>query len=353
MATRAIGVDIGTTQVRAAEVEISGKGPGAGGRASLVKYASAQLPAGVVGEGEVLDTGALSAALKGLWSSAKMSGKQVVVGFGNQRTVLRELELPSMPLKDLRSSLPFQVSDLLPMPVDDALLDFYPTAETEEQGVKQLRGILVAANKNSVASTVAAVEDAGLRPVGVDIPSLALVRSLVYGEAEQQVVGIVDVGAHTTEVVVVQNGMPRFIRVIPSGGGEATTGIMAAMNMSMADAENLKYQNGINASGSPALEPAHEAAMQATRALVDGIRNTFVYYAGNNPGAPIDRVFIVGGGAHLPGFGQYLATACRLPVGFGDAFGRLNVSSKVAAQINGQQTVGAVAVGLGMTEATA
>ncbi|WNM28672.1 type IV pilus assembly protein PilM [Demequina capsici] len=350
MATRAIGVDIGTTQVRVAELELSGKGPGGGGRASLVNFASAPLPAGVVGDGEVLDAGALAAVLKNLWAGAKFSEKKVIVGFGNQRTVLRELDLPAMTMKDLRSSLPFQVSDLLPMPVDDALLDFYPTAEVEEDGVKQLRGILVAANKNAVANTVAAIEAAGLQPVAVDLTSLALIRALVFGEWAQQVVALVDVGARTTEVVVVQNGMPRFIRVIPSGGAEATDAVMSAMKVSATDAEGIKRATGMGNEVAPELQPAKDAIGNSTRTLVDGIRNTFVYYAGNNPGAPIQRILITGGGSHLAGFGQYLASACRLPVSFGDGFSRVAVGGKLAQTVNGQQTLAAVAVGLGMME---
>lgn len=350
MATRVIGVDIGTTQVRAAEVELSGKGPGAGGSATLVNFATAPLPAGVVGDGEVLDTAGLAAVLKQLWASAKFSDKQVVVGFGNQRTVLRELELSSMPLAELRSSLPFQVAEMLPMSADEALLDFYPTAEVEVDGAKQLRGILVAASKHAVANAIVAVEAAGLRPIGVDLSAFALLRAQVFGDWAQQVVALVDIGARTTNVVVAQNGMPRFIRVLPSGGAEATDAVASAMKVSLPEAEEYKRRIGIGTEVGPEYQLAKDAIATTTKTLVDAVRNTFVYYAGNNPGAGIQHVVITGGGSHLPGLGQYLASASRLPVSFGDGFSRVKVAKKATTSVAGYETLGAIAVGLGMME---
>ncbi len=82
------------------------------------------------------------------------------------------------------------------------------------------------------------------------------------------------------------------------------------------------------------------------------MRNTFVYYSSNNHGGAIDRVVITGGGAHLRGLGQHLATASRLPVSFGNSFARLTIGGKLGADaMRGYEANIPVAVGLTFGEA--
>lgn len=165
-----IGLDIGTTRVRAAEVVVSGRGASA--QPTLVRFGEVALPPGAVRDGEVEDTGTVSAAIRRLWSDAKFGSRDVNIGVGNQRVVVRELDLPWMPLPQLRQSLPFQVQELLPMDTDEALLDYFPTGEVEGPQGRLVHGMLVAATRDTVRANVMAVEGAGLRPQLVDLSSL-------------------------------------------------------------------------------------------------------------------------------------------------------------------------------------
>ena len=171
MAATVIGLDIGTTRVRAVELQTGRGGP------TVVKYAEAPLPLGAVQDGEVTEPDGVVPALRQLWTSGGFSSRDVVIGVGNQRVMVRNLDLPWMPMKQLRSSLPFQVQDTLPVAVEDALLDFYPTAEFDAQSGRTVQGLLVAATRDTVAANVAAVESAGLRPQMVDLNAFALLRA--------------------------------------------------------------------------------------------------------------------------------------------------------------------------------
>lgn len=340
---RAIGLDIGTTTVRAAEVEFAGT------TATLVRYEEVPLPINVVRDGEVTDQPAVSAAIKDLWSKGKFTSKEVILGVGNQRVVVRGLTLPWMPMAQLRASLPYQVQDMLPMSTDEALLDFFPTEEVDggESG-RALDGLLVAAARDTVAANVLAVESAGLRPMMVDLNAFALLRGMTQGELGGKTVALVEIGARITTVVIVAAGLPRFVRALPTGGQDATDAVARALSVSNADAERLKREIGVGFAVPPERQEAAESLAYVTTNLIESIRNTFNFYIGSVEGAQIDVVALTGGGAHLPGLGQYLASASRLGVVLGDPFETLQVAKSCGgrSRFAGHESRMALPIGL-------
>lgn len=342
-----IGLDIGTTRVRAAEVVVSGRGASA--QPTLVRFGEVALPPGAVRDGEVEDTGTVSAAIRRLWSDAKFGSRDVNIGVGNQRVVVRELDLPWMPLPQLRQSLPFQVQELLPMDTDEALLDYFPTGEVEGPQGRLVHGMLVAATRDTVRANVMAVEGAGLRPQLVDLSSFALLRAVVRGDLAGRTVAVVDVGARITQVLVAAQGMPRFVRILPSGGENVTDAVAAALSIAAPDADRVKREVGVGFAVRPELAPAAEAVGSVVRNLVEAVRNTFVYYQSNNPGAGIEVVVLTGGGAHLPGLGQYLSSASRLPVVLGDPLATIKVAKPINTEsLARQSSLLAMPIGLAL-----
>lgn len=342
-----IGLDIGTTRVRAAEVVVAGRGASA--QPTLVRFGEVALPPGAVRDGEVEDAGTVSAALRRLWSETKFASRDVNIGVGNQRVIVRELDLPWMPLPQLRASLPFQVQDLLPMDTDEALMDYFPTGEVDGPQGRLVHGMLVAATRDTVRANVMAVEGAGLRPQLVDLSSFALLRAIVRGDLVNRTVALVDVGARITQVLVASGGMPRFVRMLPSGGQNVTDAVASALGIAMPEAESVKREVGVGFVVRPDLGAAAEAINGVVRPLVEAVRNTFVYYQGNNPGAGIDVVVLTGGGAHLPGLGQYLSSASRLPVTLGDPFATVRLAKSLNSEpILRQASMLAMPIGLAL-----
>jgi type IV pilus assembly protein PilM len=353
VAMKRVGLDIGATHVRVAEVEFSGKGPGTTGSGTLTAFAEAPLPRGAVQGGEVIDVSAVATAIKKAVAAAGTAGKEVVIGVGSEGVIVREIEIPELPMAQLRSSLPFQVQEMLPMSTSESLLDFYPTAQRVDGSSSLLRGIMVAAPKTTVSQNLLAVEGAGLRPVGVDLNGFALMRSQMTSELAARIVAFVDIGARITNVVITQGGQPRLVRTLAGGGQDATDAVAAALHIDVQEAEELKRHTGLGEPANRQLQGAHEAILGTTRSLVESIRNTFVYYASNNPGEAIEHVVITGGGAHLAGLGQYLASATRLPVRYGNSFARVSASKKLGSDATkGLDARVPVAIGLAFGEAS-
>lgn len=320
---------------------------GRGGQPSLVRYSDVPLPTGAVRDGEVEDTASVSEAIRRLWAAGKFSTRDVNIGVGNQRVVVRELDLPWMPMAQLRYALAFQVQELLPMSTDEALMDYYPTGEVEGPNGRLLHGMLVAATRDTVRANVMAVEAAGLKPQMVDLNPFALLRAIVRGDLVHRTVAVVDIGARITQVVLAAGGMPQFVRMLPSGGQSVSDAVASALGVSAQEAEGIKREVGIGFAVAPDLAGAAEAINGVVRPLIEAVRNTFVYYAGNHPGAGIDVVVLTGGGSHLPGLGQYLASAGRLPVTIGDPLSTMRVSKSIRTdQLNRQPSMMAMPIGL-------
>ena len=313
-----IGLDIGSTAVRA--VELLGSPP------TVVRASQVALPAGAVESGEVRDPGAVSDALHKLWSEGGFKGRQVYLGVGNQRVVVREIR-PYLPEKELRSSLGFQVQEFIPMPVDDAVLDYHTIGEFEQDDRKMLRMLLVAAQRSMVDLVVQAVSGARLEPLGIDLVPFALVRSvgasdpgldLEEGQVEE---AIVDIGAHVTNIVVHGRGETRFVRILPSGGRDITVAIARSAGIEDDVAERLK--RGQEVEDAPSPQQVRQAALQRAAAFVDEVRSSLEFYTAQAKEVQIGRVKVTGGGSRLEGLFELMRQRIPVPVEPGAVFGNV------------------------------
>jgi type IV pilus assembly protein PilM len=316
----AIGLDIGTSVVRAAELSY-----GRGG-ITLERYGQIVLPEGVVRDGEVVDGEPVSAAIKQLWSGTGYSHRKVVMGVANQRVIVRQLDLPWMERNELRNSLAFQVQDFLPMPVDQAVLDFFPLEEIAgEADARMLRGLLVAAARETVLANVHCAERAGLTVDAVDLTSFAVLRAMGRQTGlEVETEALIDIGARVTNVVVHSAGAPRFVRILLMGGQDVTDAVAEKLGVGNQEAEGLKQQPA-GAGSSEEFAGVTRAVEATAQDFVDEIRGSLDYYGASNPSAPIERILVSGGGSRLDGLIERLATATRLPVVDGDPLAALRI----------------------------
>src|SRR5581483_6459573 len=238
MAQRAVGLDVGTSAVRAVELVLGRE------QVTLTRFGQVALPPGAVRGGEVLDAPAVAAAVRRLWREAGFRSRTVIIGVGNQRVVVRHADLPAMSDQDLRSALQFQAQDLIPIPIEEAILDYQIIDEFPSSDGDMVRILLVAAQRDMVRSLLAATEGGGLSASMVDIVPFALMRALtevsLVHDLEPTAEAIVCVGASITNVVVHQRGVPEFVRMLGVGGDDITQGIATDLSVDADTAEDLK-----------------------------------------------------------------------------------------------------------------
>nr|MBA2530360.1 pilus assembly protein PilM [Euzebyales bacterium] len=200
------------------------------GPATLDRVGQVPLPVGAVRDGEVGDRDAVVDALRSLWSRHGFKGRKVQLGLANQQVVVRQIDLPTLPEADMRRSLPFQVQDSIPIPVEQAILDYHRLGEWEgEDGQSTTRLLLIAAQRQMVEAIMTAVRRAKLVPVGLDLDAFPMLRSLAPPAAVDDVEGqlVLDLGAAVTNVVVQQGGVPHFVGILLMGGDAITEALMS------------------------------------------------------------------------------------------------------------------------------
>ncbi|WP_157157213.1 type IV pilus assembly protein PilM [Diaminobutyricimonas sp. LJ205] len=338
MVQRIVGVDIGDTALRAVEVHNPTKA-----RPTVVRFHEIALPEGAVRSGEVIEQNTVATALRQLWSEGRFKTRDVVIGIGNQKVVARDLTVAHAPIKRIREALPFQVQDLIPVPVEDALLDFYPIAAVEGENGPAVTGLLIAAVKAAVEANVSAVRQAGLSPVDVDLIPFALLRALNH--ATEGTNAFIDIGAAATNVVLATNGVPQFVRIIPSGGDDLTRAIASRLSLEFDAAERVKRSVGL-APQDPEQQAIAQVIYEVSVELLTSLRNTLHFFANTRTNGEIQRVVLNGGGAYLPGFAALLQEAVRVPVEFGDPLSRVALGKGVTADAKNQKGAMTVALGL-------
>jgi type IV pilus assembly protein PilM len=345
VATSVVGIDIGSAALRAVELADPAKA-----KPTLLRYSEVALPEGAVSRGEVMEPNTVANALKQLWSQGGFKSKDVVLGMGNQRVLARDLTVPKMSLKRIRESLPFEVQDMLPVPVADALLDFYPISEASGEHGPVVNGLLIAAVKSAVLGNVKAAELAGLTAVDVDLIPFALNRVLVTRPQIPGTVALLDLGANTSTVVIAKDGVPQFVRIIPTGGNDLTEALRNGLATDTLQAESIKRTLGLPM-GSVAVQdqPAAEIIYQVTSELLTSLRNTINYYGNTRPAHPVQRILLCGGGALLSGFASALAELTRVKVSMGDPFSSVVLARSVNGDaLRGSSSAFTVALGLAL-----
>lgn len=348
MARSTIGLDIGTTAVRAAELK-HGDPP------TLVRFAQLSLPPGAVLNGEVSEPEAVTQVIKDLWHRGEFKGKRVAIAVANQNVIVRPVELPRMEEEDLRTALPFQVADYIPIPLEEALLDFLILDEfMSPDGDAMMRVLAVAAQREMVDRFVDGVVGAGLEPIAVDVGPLAALRPLIDPAPslleERTAEAVVDIGGGITNVVVHEQGTPRLVRIVLTGGNDLTQALATELNLELEDAEREKISIGLQPENAPVPPGAATIIESRARAFIDDVRRSLEYYRTQADAVPIARATIVGGGSRLPRLGERLAGALRIPVEEGHALRFLNVADLglTPEQLDQVGVVASIAIGLAM-----
>lgn len=299
---------------------------------TIKHFQAIPLPNGAVVDGEVVDHDVVAGLLNTLVKRFKFPREDTTLVYSSRRMVFREADFPYMSLNDLKSTLPFQAKGMIPLPIEESELDFVPLNVIDSEQGKQLHGILVATLRNGLEKTARTAEDAGFVITSIDAGPFALAR-LFADTNQQQTEAVVNISGNGTDVIVLENGQPAYMRVVPSGADDVTDAIANALSISFEDAERIKNQIGLqNVTGDERLEKAEEVIRETTAQLIVGIRNTLNLYDADHEGGTISGVALTGTGARLIGLPPVLASSINKVVRIGDPFIRFRLSKEVERQ---------------------
>jgi type IV pilus assembly protein PilM len=348
MGRQIVGLKIGASQLSAACVELNGS-------AKLLQVAREPIPRGILLGGEVRDVVALGNELKAFFRKHKLPKRAVRVGIANNRIGVRTIEISGIEdPKQLANAVRFRAQEALPIPVDQAVLDFQVLAESVEDGAPKKRILLVVAYRELVDSFALACKQAGIRLVGVDLEAFALLRALtppVMPPGERSALVAVAIGAERTTLAVSDGFSCEFTRVIEWGGTSLTVALSRALDLDVEAAELLKTQISLDGDAAPeGLTP--EQATQARDALRTTLQtfsrelvSSLQFYQSQPDSLGIREVVLAGGTAMLQGLAPALGSLVGVAVRVGDPLIGVSVGKKLRGVPDASL---AVPIGLGM-----
>jgi len=301
-----VGLDIQPGHVAAVKARVNG--------AVVAERAAAlPLPADTVREGEVLDEGVLGETLRKLFDDSGFS-RRVRVGVANQRTVLRTLELPPITdRKELAAAVRFQAQDQVPMPLNNAVMDFHALGVVDTPAGPRQRVVLVAAQRDMIGRLLTAVRSAGLRPEGVDLSAFALIRSLYRHDPEHDGRVLYLNVDGLTNMAIAEGSDCRFTRVV--GGGLEAMAVELAERRGDAvdDARTLIAAADMTVPG--ALQDELRTVLEnGIREIAGEVRNSLDFHRSQDDGAEVSRVVFSGAALDIPGFADTLQGELGVPL---------------------------------------
>jgi type IV pilus assembly protein PilM len=348
-----VGLKIGASHLAAARVA-NGETP------ELVQVARAELESGIVVGGELREPDRLAEALRKFFRDNKLPKQGVRLGIASNRIGVRSFDVPGVEdEKQLHNAVRFRAQEALPIPLDEAVLDYHVLSDAvNDEGVRVRRVLLVVAYRELVDRYVAACRKAGVKLAGIDLEGFAALRALAGDVPSQSNAAVVvaSIGHDRSTLAVSDGTVCEFTRVIDWGGQNLNVAIARVLDMAPSEAEPIKHSISL-------LEPAEAweglAAEQAVRVreavqtelqvFARELISSLQFYQGQPGSLGIGEIVISGGTAQLPGIDAELGRLMGVGVRIGDPLGRVRRGKKVAED----QSFGslAVAIGLGIEEA--
>ena len=362
---RNIGIDIDRGSIKAVQIS------GSGGGYVLQHVGYHRLPPGTIIEGEVADHDLLAAEIKEFWEAHSFKGKSVTIGVSNQKVVVRLLDFPHMEPDDLEGAINFEAQDHIPMPLDEAVLDYVVLGPREERPDLD-RVLVVAAQREMISRYTSAVRTGGLRPAGVDVKALSLTRSTLPDPffGEDGAVLLLDVGAEITNLVVADQGNPVLTRFVPVGLGDFVAAVTELTDFPEDEAERQALssrvrlgneQDGMEEARAEPEEDDFDPALaydvrrgleNAAQALADEVQRSIEHHRSQEAASEVSRVLLSGEAALIPGLDRYLGELLNVATGRGNPVEKLsaNRSNVSDDQLRAMEPVLAVAFGLAMED---
>ncbi len=312
-----IGLDIGSGFVKVVEVDHSGDQP------EVVRVAMRPLLPDAIVEGEIMDYGLVSDAVQNVFQDLGMKGAEVVTAVGGHDVIIKKIQMERVKESDARDMIRWEAEQHVPFDIKSVELDFQ-ILDPNGDG-RQMEVLLVAAKRELIDNKVGLLQDAGVEPVVIDVDAFALHNAFEFNYPDDQdgIVALVNIGHETTNVSVLERGVPILTRDIPFGSRKIR--------------EDLQRERGLTAEQAEDVVQARESAtdlasfVQASADEVAiGIERASAFLMTREDGNSVGRIFLSGGGARIPGMSQMLSTRMNVQTEVVNPFERVPVRPNAA-----------------------
>jgi len=321
-----IGLDIGSSSVKAVELAVKSKG------VELINMGVAPVPPEAIVQGAFLNSGAITEAIQQAVREAGIKTKMVATAVAGHSVIVKKISLPMMSREELEESIRWEAEQYIPFDINEVNLDFQILDTGDGEG--QMDVLLVAAKKDLIDDYVQVITDSGLQPIVLDVAAFAVENTFTqnYDLGADEVVALVNVGSQVVNINIVSEGVPAFTRDISTGGNAYTEEIQKALSVSWEEAERIKLGGGTTEESQDVVPQEVEQAMRSvTDTVIGEISRSLDFFAATAAESRIARVMLSGGGCRISGFESAFQGKTNLPVELLNPLERLIPSNRFDA----------------------
>jgi len=298
-----VGLDIGSSSIKAVELKRTKQGY------ELVSFGLEPLAQDTVVDGAIMDAPLVASAIGTIFDRQQIKTRAVATAVSGHSVIVKRVSLPVMAEEELYDRVQSEASQHIPFDITDVNLD-YQLLESMES---QMDVLLVAVKKDKILNYTNVLAQAGKVPTVVDIDAFAVQNcyEVNYDSDPGQTVALLNIGASVMNINIARGGIPLFTRDVSVGGNQYTDALQKELDLSYEDAERLKKGETI---AGVAEENRGTVLRSVSDILILEIQKTFDFFRATATGENIQRIYVAGGSARVPGLVDLLRDEFALPV---------------------------------------
>jgi type IV pilus assembly protein PilM len=340
-----VGLDIGSSAVKAVELAASGKSY------RVVAFASEAMAPDSIVDGAIIDGAGVADTIRRVLERTGTKTREVAASLSGNAVIVKKINLPQMTESELAESIKWEAEQYIPFDIQDVNLDYQVVLGADGGAKNSMDVLLVAAKKEKIADYTGVITQAGRVPVVVDVDAFAMQNAFEvnYDVEPGTVTVLMNMGASAININVVSGEASIFTRDVSIGGNAYTEAVQREFNLTFERAEQAKC-------AASAGDDHADDVRAVLRAVSDNvlleIQKTFDFYRSTAASDRLDRVMLCGGGARVHGFAGALAERFGLPVEPLDPFRRIAFdAAKAGVNADKVAATAVVAVGLALRRA--
>ena len=301
---KVIGLDLGTSSIKMVEVKVSGRAY------QLNNFGMSALPEGLIDGGEIMDPTALSNIILALYKELGIKDKKVCTGMFGGAVIVKKISMPRIDPKLISEQIQWEAEQYIPFDLNEVNLDYH-LLQSQHKNSETMDILLVAAKHDYIIRYFEAVESSGLSCSIIDVNGFALANcfEINYGVRSGETIGLINIGAGITNLVVIEDGNVVFCRDIPIGGSLYNMEISRELGVSSTEAEELKI--GFSHTRESPKELSQVIA-STNDMICEEIKDSFKFYDQSQSGKEITSVFLSGGSIKIPNLMEAIANSTGL-----------------------------------------
>ena len=342
-----VGLDIGSSAVKAVELRSAGKG------FKVTAFGVEPVPPDSIVDGAIVDGAAVSEAIKRLFENKAFKTKEVAASLSGNAVIVKKISLPVMTEQELSESIHWEAEQYIPFDIQDVNLDYQvldPGTGADGKGTMDV--LLVAAKKEKIADYTGVITQAGRTPVVVDVDAFALQNAyeMNYAPEAGTVVVLLNAGASAININILSGDQSLFTRDISMGGNAYTEALQKEIGLTFEHAEQAKRGLPVEGVTPDEVKPVLHAM---TENVLLEIQKTFDFFKATAASDRIDRILLSGGASSVDGFAAAVGERFGAPVELLDPFKKIAFDAQKLgmSDVDHLMPTAAVAVGLALRRA--